>query len=238
MRTIPDIKIENVTPSSADVLKGQGIPEGASFDDRILQLADDAIAVYKKFSEPAGILMEISKFDFENIYNGEGQNEPETPLDSIRQSADSFALFAVTVGEKLSAEISRLFAVNEFAAGAMLDSAASYGAELAARTVENYYNGYLKSAGRLNPIMGILRFSPGYCGWHISAQKKLFEYLKPIETGIELGQSFLMKPLKSISGVIIAGKKEIFMFDDVFPFCGDCDTHSCRDRNITIDKKS
>ncbi|MCD6161022.1 MAG: hypothetical protein J7K40_01235 [candidate division Zixibacteria bacterium] len=230
MRKTLDVKINDVTPSPVDVLKGQGIPEGASVDGRILRLAEDAIAVYKKLSEPAGILMEISKLDFENIYNGEGQNEPETPLDSIWQSADSFALFAITVGEKLSAEISRLFAVNEFAAGAMLDSAASYGAELAAETTENYYSGYLKTEGRLNPAMGILRFSPGYCGWHINAQKKLFEYLKPIETGIELGESFLMKPLKSISGVIIAGRKEIFIFDDVFPFCGDCDTHSCRGR--------
>jgi len=42
--------------------------------------------------------------------------------------------------------------------------------------------------------------------------------------------SFLMKPLKSVSGVIVVGEKEIHDFEDSYPFCSQCRSHSCRDR--------
>lgn len=77
-------------------------------------------------------------------------------------------------------------------------------------------------------------FSPGYCGWHVSGQKRLFESLRPDEIGIELSESFLMQPLKSVSGVIVVGPREIFDFDDAFSFCDECSTHSCRDRIRTV----
>jgi hypothetical protein len=76
----------------------------------------------------------------------------------------------------------------------------------------------------------MMRFSPGYCGWDLTAQRGLFEALQPAEIGITLSESCLMRPLKSISGVFIAGEKGIFVFDDVFSFCGECATHECRDR--------
>ena len=230
MRKTVSIPIDKVIPSTNAVLKGQGIPEGAIVSKRINQLAQQSISIYKDLSQPAGILMEISKSDFETVYYGEDRNEAETPVENIYQTSDNLALFAVTIGEKICREIARLFEMNEFALGSMLDSAASEGAEMASQFVELYYKEYLKDNNLFDSSSGILCFSPGYCGWYISAQRKLFEFLHPDEIGIRLGESFLMTPLKSISGVIIAGAKEIFEFDDVFPFCGDCETHSCRDR--------
>jgi hypothetical protein len=79
-----------------------------------------------------------------------------------------------------------------------------------------------------------MRFSPGYCGWHVTGQKKLFAALHPEEIDITLTPSCLMKPLKSISGVIIAGDMEIFRFDDSFAFCAECSTHVCRERLATL----
>ena len=228
MRKTVSIPIDKVIPSTNAVLKGQGIPDGFIVAERIDKLAQQSISIYKDLSQPAGILMEISKSDFETVYYG--RNEIETPVENIYQASDNLALFAVTIGEKVCREITRLFEMNEFALGSMLDSAASEGAEMASQVVELYYKEYLKDNNLFDSSSGILCFSPGYCGWHISAQRKLFEFLHPDEIGIGLGKSFLMTPLKSISGVIIAGAKEIFEFNDVFPFCGDCETHSCRDR--------
>ena len=50
------------------------------------------------------------------------------------------------------------------------------------------------------------RYSPGYCGWHVSEQQKLFP-LFPIAApcGIRLTDSSLMVPIKSVSGVIGTG---------------------------------
>ena len=65
--------------------------------------------------------------------------------------------------------------------------------------------------------IGVLRYSPGYCGWHISGQRRLFAHLRPERIGITLHDSYLMEPLKSVSGVLIAGAKEIHAFADTYP---------------------
>jgi len=230
MRRTISIPPKDVVPSIDAVLKGQGIPEAVTPDETTTRLAQQSISIYRDHSDPTGIIMEISKPDFTEVYRGEGKNEEETPLDKIYKASDSLALFAVTIGENVGAKISGLFHGNEFALGSMLDSAASLGAEMAAQALERFYAGYLKESGRFDSTVGVMQFSPGYCGWHMSGQKKLFQHLRPDEVGITLRESFLMQPLKSISGVIVVGAKEIFEFDDDFPFCSDCDTHSCRDR--------
>ncbi|MCP4153380.1 MAG: hypothetical protein GY757_36975 [bacterium] len=78
--------------------------------------------------------------------------------------------------------------------------------------------------------MRVLNYSPGYCGWHISGKGKLFEKLKPGSIGIRLNESYLMSPLKSISGVLTAGEQAIHRFDNNYPFCKQCRTYSCRER--------
>ncbi len=88
---------------------------------------------------------------------------------------------------------------------------------------------------RRSPVDGVLAYSPGYCGWDISGQRKLFEFLKPETVGISLGESCLMQPLKSVSGVFIIGPKAIHLFDNCYSFCGRCTTHNCRDRIRALD---
>ena len=112
----------------------------------------------------------------------------------------------------------------------MLDAQASEGAELAANETENRYVSWLAGKGRFNSRSGALRYSPGYCGWHVSGQRKLFDHLLPEKIGITLRESFLMQPLKSISGVVIAGQRQIFDFENTFDFCEDCSTWTCRER--------
>ena len=46
------------------------------------------------------------------------------------------------------------------------------------------------------------RYSPGYCDWDVSEQKKLFSFLPEKFCGIELTESSLMVPIKSVSGII------------------------------------
>lgn len=230
MRKIYNINIETSTPSVEAVLRGQGIPSWSQPEQRTIQIAQQAISIYKQLASTIGIIMEVSKVEFEIIFNGDGRNEIDSPVKPIYTQADELALFAVTTEEEVCSEIKRLFDENDFALGSMLDSTASEGTELSVQSLENIYRQYLIDVGRFNSQSGILRFSPGYCGWHISGQRKLFQHLHPEDIGITLNQSFLMQPLKSISGIIITGKKEIFQFDDTFSFCRDCATHECRER--------
>jgi hypothetical protein len=230
MREILKIPASDIKPDKDDVLKAQGIPSGSEPPEDVKTLFSRAVDLFLAFSQPVGLVSEISIPEFETVYHGEGLNEQETPLNAIFKKADSLLLFALSIGEKVTEKIDELFRKNEFALGSMLDSVASVGTDKGADSIEEWFFDLLSKKEKITPSTAILRFSPGYCGWHMSGQKKLFEFLRPENIGIILLDSYLMKPLKSISGLIVAGNKEIFIFDDSYPFCNECKTHSCRDR--------
>ncbi len=230
MRKIVAIPVDEVVPSTNAVLHALGVPEETDPDRRTMRLVSDGISMYREVAEPVGILMDISVGDFELVFHGEGKNDEDAPLGNIFVSSDRLALFAATVGDEVTRRVTQLFDDNDFAIGSALDAAASESAEMAAQALQTFYAGCLSREEVLDSSTGILRFSPGYCGWHLSAQRKLFDYLNPSEIGISLNAGYLMQPLKSISGVIVCGRKEIFDFDDSFSFCADCETRSCRER--------
>lgn len=55
------------------------------------------------------------------------------------------------------------------------------------------------------------RYSPGYCGWSLTEQKKLFSCFPPEYNDVRLNDSCLMLPVKSISGIIGFGKNAKFL---------------------------
>ncbi|MGB3094240.1 MAG: vitamin B12 dependent-methionine synthase activation domain-containing protein [Candidatus Zixiibacteriota bacterium] len=234
MREIIEIRVDQIKPDQDSVLETQGIPPGAGLTEEVNALLEKAMDLFLEFSIPRAVISDISILEFEDVYEGQGSNEKDTPLDEILKKADSLALFAVTVGERVTKKINQLFKANDFALGSMLDSVASAGTDKAAERMENRYFDLLSEIGKITTSKDILRFSPGYCGWHMSGQKRLFEFLRPEDIGITLLESFLMKPLKSISGVLVAGDKEVFVFDDSYPFCSECRSRSCQERIKTL----
>ncbi len=230
MTEIIKFDINDIIPEREEVLRNQGIIPGAVLEDKIRDLLEQSMQDFRTLAEPIGIIKEISTDDFGWIYNGEGLNEKHTPVADIFPKANCTALFAVTLGQKISDEIDQRFKTNNFAEGCMLDAAASAGADQAAKIMQKVYE--QKIAERFDDfgVIGVVRYSPGYCGWHISAQKKLFEYLSPDKIGIRLRETYLMDPLKSVSGVIIAGPKEIHQFENNYPCCENCDDQTCLER--------
>ena len=230
MREALHFEAAQIEPDRDAVLEGQGMPAGAEPDARTRLLLERAMELLAGCCRPQGIVAEISLPEFDQVYRGEGANEPHTPLGKVAGRAERLALFAVTLGKEVSEKISRLFDANDFALGSMLDSAASEGAEAAAALVENYFLDFLRQRGSVSKSTAVLAYSPGYCGWHVSGQKKLFAYLQPERIGVRLGESCLMQPLKSVSGVLVAGDREIHNFEDSYPFCEQCRTRRCRHR--------
>ncbi|HUU96952.1 MAG TPA: vitamin B12 dependent-methionine synthase activation domain-containing protein [Phycisphaerae bacterium] len=230
MSEILTFSTDETRPDRAAVFENQGIPAGAGVTQDVKALYDAALRLLGEVAAPRGMFTEMSKTDFAVVYSGEGRNEPRTPIGDIFGRADDLALFAVTLGERVGREITQRFQSNELALGAMLDSAASAAADKLAELVETRFGEALPADGRGATSTGVLRYSPGYCGWDISGQKKLFEFLHPERIGIALRESFLMEPLKSVSGVLIAGPKEIHDVEMSYPFCDRCDTRGCRER--------
>ncbi len=217
-------------PTPADVLAQQGVPPDAPVRADIQEICARALELLDETASIVGIVSEISLQDFAVVFEGEGRNEADTPVGDIYSQSDHLLLFTVTVGEETSNTIDKLFQTNDFALGFMLDAAASVTADGAAAHIERDFSNSLAEGGWNIEAGAALRYSPGYCGWHISGQKKLFAYLHPEQIGVTLRDSFLMEPMKSVSGVVLAGPREMHDFEPYFPSCATCETLSCRDR--------
>ena len=219
-----------VAPHRNLVLRRQGVPEGHQLSDLVEALVEKAMALYESLTQPRGIITEISLSDFEEVFKGEGQNDLPAPLQEIVKRADCLALFAATLGDPVSAKIRDLFKENDPATACMLDGIASDRAETAATLLSDAFLDSLLQEGRVDSEVRALPYSPGYCGWHITGQKKLFAFLEPQRIGITLNPSCLMSPIKSVSGVLVVGHPGIHDFENDFGFCLDCATWDCRTR--------
>jgi hypothetical protein len=238
MRTRVTLDAAGRPPDRATVLRSQGIPADATVPRRIRDLVSTTLDSYARLTEPRGMLAQVSAEQFGRVYRGEGNNAPRTPLEAIYPRADRLALFAATLGEELSREIRRLFDANEPALATMLDAVASERADHAAERLAEKYRASLVEDGETGAESTVLAYSPGYCGWHISGQIRLFDFLAPQEIGITLNPSCLMQPLKSVSGVLVVGAAEIHSFDNDFDFCDDCATQDCRARIASVTPKN
>ncbi len=231
-----EVELADILPQQQNVLKQQGIPAGTTISDRIKSLFATAMEMFISSAQPMGIMAELSTKEFELIFRGEGKNASDAPLQQIFPQADHLTLFALTMGSKVSLKIEELFNDNDFALASMLDSVASLAADEAVKVCEARFNSHCLDGSDEaistsdKPKIKVLSYSPGYCGWHISGQKKFFEYLQPQRIAISLNDSFLMTPLKSVTGLLVAGKKEIHLFNNNYNFCRSCKTHSCRER--------
>ena len=219
-----------IRPAPEVILRRQGVTGGTETPARLATLLDRALNLFDDLARPRGILSEITLEDFRFVYRGEGRNEPNTPLTLIIPKADRLALFAATIGEEISSRIKKLFDGNDFALGYMLDAVASEGADITAESAAESFSKSLQEAYGLSAHLSVLSYSPGYCGWHVSGQKRLFEYLRPEQIGISLNSSFLMNPLKSVSGILVAGESRIHGFNNNYPFCEACEDRVCRAR--------
>lgn len=229
MRRILDIPVEGILPSETAILGQQGVPPTASSLEPLLAVSrlgrEDMAAHFLG----RGIMVQVSVTEFSTQYKGCGGNDSRTPLGEIFPRAEALFLFAVTCGEAVTVRIAEHFADNDYPLAAALDAAASLAADQAAQWVQDLVEAELSMAG--------IRYSPGYCGWHISGQEALFAKLKPEAIGLRLTDSFLMDPLKSVSGVIVFGPPEIHRFRDDYSFCAECADHECRGRIASLNSR-
>jgi len=236
MRSVVRFDLEQASPRREDVLVAQGIPPNALLPARVRDALEAAFALFSELARPVGVFDEIEAGEFEAVYAGEGCNPPESPLRAIVPKARALALYSATLGEPASARIGELFHEHELALAYLLDAVASASADRLSALLGERFARTLRERGLCADETQVLPYSPGYCGWHVSGQGRLFARLQPQEIGVHLNQSFLMTPLKSVSGVLVAGPAEAHRFRPDFPFCEACATHDCRHRLASLTK--
>jgi hypothetical protein len=119
------------------------------------------------------------------------------------RGATAFAFFVCTAGSEFEQYQQRLKQENDLLRTFLADALGSVIAERCADRMEESLQDSIDKLHwhRTN------RFSPGYCGWHVSEQQRLFSLFPTANPcGIRLTDSSLMIPIKSVSGIIGIGK--------------------------------
>ncbi len=157
------------------------------------------------------------------LVNGISFNVKRIIFQQIEVS-ERIAVFVCTIGDAVFEESRKLMKKNEMLHGYIYDIFGSLAVENAMEQVQNNLKQEMSKMG-----LGISnRYSPGYCGWTVAEQKRLFSLLPPGFCGISLTDSCLMQPIKSISGIIGIGAKIRHK-----PYnCEICDASQCLYRNL------
>jgi hypothetical protein len=106
------------------------------------------------------------------------------------------AVFVLTVGDKIDAEMAKLSQQN-FTEAYFLDGVASAMTDGLLQLLKRELHGEAARRG----CQLFYRFSPGYARWDLQEQEKIFKLLKGEELGIALSETYFMLPQKSLSGV-------------------------------------
>ncbi len=99
-------------PDRKSVLQSQGMKDDHTVPEKINEIVDEAIDLFSSVARPVGLLSELTKSEFERIFEVEGKNEEETPVQHIFPQSENLALFAVTMGSRVSEKITELFNGN------------------------------------------------------------------------------------------------------------------------------
>jgi hypothetical protein len=135
------------------------------------------------------------------------------------KKSDSVAVFLCTAGKEIGIRSRTAMKEGDLLTGYVYDVIGSEIADAAGDLMQENLREVISSVGK--KITN--RYSPGYCGWDVAEQHKLFQLLPENFCGIKLNSSALMDPEKSISGFIGIG--EHVRYNEYT--CGLCDMKDC-----------
>ncbi len=155
--------------------------------------------------------------------NGIEFNVGKTICSELRNST-GLAFFICTAGETISKKSEELLKGEDPVLGYVYDVLGTMIVESVADEIQSKIK---HKAGKQGELI-TNRYSPGYCEWHVSEQAKLFSLFNKSTSGVHLTSSFLMNPVKSISGVLGIGKNVIYQDFQ----CTNCNLQRCIYREI------
>lgn len=144
------------------------------------------------------------------------------------RGSEAYAFFICTAGVEYEDFQQRLKAEDDMVRVFIADALGSVIAEKCADEMEKRLQLSIDKLGWTHTN----RFSPGYCGWHVSEQQKLFPLFEGHTCGVILTDSSLMVPIKSVSGIIGVGKN-VRRLDYT---CGLCTFEKCYKRKLKLAK--
>lgn len=140
------------------------------------------------------------------------------------KKAGSLAVFLCTAGEDIGIRSRKAMSDGDPLTGYIYDITGSIIVDAATDLMQGELEKQISAQGK--KITN--RYSPGYCGWDVSEQHKLFRLVPDNFCGIKLTESALMDPVKSVSGIIGIGPDVRYN-----PYrCSLCDMKDCAYREL------
>jgi hypothetical protein len=131
-----------------------------------------------------------------------------------------------TVGDRIEAEVRRLWDARELPLAAMLDSVGSAAVE----SLAEYVNDALCAEGLAAGVRVTNRVSPGYGAWDVRDQRTVFDMCPGDAVGVHLNDAYVMTPAKSITLLVGAGAAA--RVDHYFSQCARCWMAACAYRRV------
>jgi hypothetical protein len=143
---------------------------------------------------------------------------------SLRKS-EKIAFFLMTAGKGIETWSRKMIRDGDPLSGYIIDMLGSETVESAVDMMQEDLEMKMENQG----YHITNRYSPGYCGWLVQEQQKLFSLFPESFCDISLSRTSLMIPIKSVSGIIGIGRDVRKMAYS----CKICDMENCiyRDRN-------
>ncbi|MFH1195044.1 MAG: vitamin B12 dependent-methionine synthase activation domain-containing protein [bacterium] len=119
------------------------------------------------------------------------------------KKSESAAVFVCTIGNAMENWSKEEMLKGDPTMAYFIDTVASVATESVVNLLHDFIGGKM-----IEENLNITnRYSPGYCNWHVEEQHLLFSLLPEKFCGVNLTDSALMIPIKSVSGIIGIGKK-------------------------------
>lgn len=195
------IGLQSLALPEEDIYLAMGY-RGAVPEENICALVAEVYAEIVSLSVPRYMFqtLEASLESKQQVRVGDVTFSPGGIIGSYLSGLTHVCLFVATAGQEYDDYLHRLKAegdiVKEYVADSIGSVIAEYGVTLLAEEL-----------GRDCDLRHSLPYSPGYCGWDICEQRKLFSLFPSQPCGIRLSDSFLMSPVKSVSGFFGLGKE-------------------------------
>ncbi len=169
-------------------------------DEVTCSLVDELLAKALKIAKPK-FYYALSPCSVEAGYIAVDGVKFETAktITTLLRRSESVAIFVATAGDEFQRWIDSVSESGDTLSLFVVDAVGSSLVEAVGDYMETILQSEIGTQKHTN------RFSPGYCGWDIVEQHKLFALLPDGVCGVELTSTSLMHPIKSISGVIGIG---------------------------------
>lgn len=118
------------------------------------------------------------------------------------KGSEKIALFLCTAGPEISKVSKELMKKGDLLQGYIFDVIGSVTVEKAMDDIQRQFGEEMLDKG----CKITNRYSPGYCGWQTEEQFKLFKIFPENFCKVNLTDSALMYPIKSVSGMIGIGR--------------------------------